>query len=138
MVEPDYDLLELENIVDSMIKVMREHDGAGLAAPQIGLNLKIFVWETGNGANAVVNPILTNLQGCQRGEEGCLSVPNKFWRVKRAYSCDLTGKNLKGEIVRAHGKGFLARVFQHELDHLSGKLILNRISRDQRDEFLRL
>lgn len=109
-----------------MEKLMLERDGVGLAAPQVGKNIRICVVNTSDGPQCLVNPKITKKSWAKEwGEEGCLSVPNVFGEVKRhkKITCKYTDKNKK--IIKLEAKGLLARVLQHEIDHLDGILFID-------------
>ena len=106
---------------------MKLSDGVGLSANQIGLNLNCFVAEVENKFYAVFNPKITKLsQEAEDMEEGCLSVPNNFGVVNRADKVWLEGLDANGKKVKFKVWGFLARVFQHEVDHLNGTLFIDK------------
>ena len=135
----------LHELVTDMVDTMREAPGVGLAAPQIGVGLAVFVWEwtTEDGVHhegVVVNPHLT-LGPIPRGRpdpeedlEGCLSVPDLRYPLNRAETAVLTGVTALQEPLKIRASGWLARIFQHEMDHLNGKLYVDRLRwRDKRD-----
>lgn len=111
-----------------MIKLMYKHDGVGLSANQVGLDLKFFVYDIGEGPVTVVNPSLGGARGSNVLEEGCLSIPGEVYEIKRAHSVLLRAKTIQGEPMVKLATGFLARVFQHEVDHLNGKLITEYVT----------
>ncbi|RJK97198.1 peptide deformylase [Vallicoccus soli] len=119
----------LADLVERMFASMKAAVGAGLAAPQIGVGLRVFVYDTGPGERGVVvNPSLERLEGgLQEGEEGCLSVPDLAYETPRAEHVRVTGVGVRGEPVAVEAEGFLARCFQHEVDHLDGRLYLERL-----------
>ena len=106
---------------------MRRADGVGLSANQVGLNEKMFVAEVDHKFYAIFNPkIIKKSDEKSEMEEGCLSVPDKFGTVIRADKVWLEGQNADGKKLKIKARGFLARVFQHELDHLEGKLFIDK------------
>ncbi len=109
-------------LIADMIQSMRRAGGIGLAAPQIGIPLRIVVAETGRGALAVVNPRLRRRAGSAVGIEGCLSIPGVYGEVSRAQRVEVEGRSLWGRRVVVRSRDLLARVFQHEVDHLNGVL----------------
>ena len=129
----------LHELVDDMIDTMRKAPGVGLAAPQIGVSLRVFVWEWVDEnevlhEGVVINPHLT-LGPTSRGpvdpeddEEGCLSVPDLRFPLKRAAEVVLTGLTPDQQTLEIAATGWLARIFQHEADHLDGTLYIDRLS----------
>lgn len=123
---------EIEELLSRMKKIMKEADGIGLAANQIGLNLNMFIAELpdkegGRKFYAVFNPEVEKMSGeVLTMEEGCLSVPGIFGEVERKESVILKGFDKSGKPVRMKARGLLARVFQHEVDHLGGGLFIDK------------
>lgn len=117
---------KITKLVEDMIETMYEANGAGLAAPQVGVNKRIIVVDLGEGPVCLINPVVQSAQGEEIDVEGCLSIPERWVYVKRAAEIEVTGLNEKGKPVRVKAEGFLARVLQHEIDHLDGILILDR------------
>ena len=120
----------LRELVERMIATMYEADGVGLAGPQVGIGLRLFVGDASderNGAFALINPGFSGLIGSVECEEGCLSVPEVRAKVKRAERLTVSGYNAEGTPVRFEADGLLARVCQHETDHLDGKLFIDHI-----------
>ncbi|MBC7076607.1 MAG: peptide deformylase [Syntrophomonadaceae bacterium] len=113
-------------VLDNMRDTMYAFDGIGLAAPQIGISKRIIVVDTGDNLIEMVNPEIIYGEGEQTGSEGCLSVPNVVGLVKRAKKVTVKGLNRKGEEVNIEASDLLARVFQHEIDHLDGVLFIDR------------
>ena len=113
-------------LLNDMIETMRDADGVGLAAPQVGVLRRVVVIETpDDGLFELINPKIIAYSGEQEGEEGCLSVPGRWGIVKRPMHVTVRAMNRKGEIVDITGSGLLARAFCHELDHLDGKLYID-------------
>jgi peptide deformylase len=132
---------EVENIdgrvaalAASMIETMYEAPGVGLAANQIGVQKRIFVYDKGDGPVVVVNPIIVESDGEWTYEEGCLSVPGMSWEITRANAVHLTGFDLDGNEIDVQTDEFEGRIFQHEMDHLEGVLLIERLDADQRRE----
>lgn len=121
-------------LCDDMIETMYNAPGVGLAAPQIGLSLRLFVFDAndGSGPGVVANPGLTELEGEQLEEEGCLSLPNLWCPTKRAMRVRVEGLDRLGDRISLVGEGLLARIFQHETDHLNGVLFIDRLDQDER------
>ena len=122
---------DLRRLVQDMIETMYAHEGIGLAAPQIGRDVQLFVANPTRQRGrevVVVNPTLTAARGRSRMVEGCLSVPEVWERVTRASRVPLEGQNLSGKPLAIDAEGLLAIVLQHEVDHLQGRLFLDRLS----------
>jgi peptide deformylase len=115
-------------ILDDMVDTMRVAPGVGLAAPQIGIPLRLIVVEYEDQLFHVVNPEISNLNGAETDEEGCLSVPNWQGPVTRATSLSVKGLDRSGRAFRLTADGWLARIFQHECDHLDGTLFIDRVT----------
>jgi len=112
-------------IFSEMLFTMKYFKGIGLAAPQVGLLKKIIVADIGEGEIMLANPKIIKLKGKDRMVEGCLSIPQAQVDVERAYEVIVEGLNEKGEQIEIKARGLLARVLQHEIDHLEGKLIID-------------
>ena len=129
---------DLDGIARDMVETMYAAPGVGLAAPQVGLDIRLMVIDitVGEDPNQVIvmaNPTLTEKDGEQHEEEGCLSVPGYAGVVTRPAWVRVTGQDLKGNEVTMEGTGLLARAFCHEIDHLDGKLFLERLGMLKRD-----
>lgn len=121
----------IRHLADKMVDIMLENKGVGLAGPQAGIPLRIFVVSldgTKENAKVYINPSMVPSGDLQPAEEGCLSVPGIFSKIRRYEKCTVTATGLDGKEFTEHAEGLLARVFQHECDHLNGMLIINRIS----------
>ena len=127
----------LERLVDDMLETMYEAPGVGLAAPQIGVSKAIFVGDIGDGPFVMANPQLIDLDGSWTFDEGCLSVPGKFWPIKRPGYAKATGIGLDGHAIACEGDELMGRVLQHEIDHLNGMLLLERLPRRTKRQALR-
>lgn len=127
----------LERLVDDMFETMYDAPGVGLAAPQIGVSKRIFVADVGEGPFVMANPELIETSDSWTFEEGCLSVPGKFWSIKRAGLAKASGFDRQGNDVVVEGDELLGRVLQHEIDHLQGILLLERLPRRVKKEALR-
>lgn len=113
-------------LLDDMVETMRAANGAGLAAPQVGILRRIVVVETEQeGLFELINPKIIAYSGEQESEEGCLSVPGKWGVTRRPMHVTVRAMNRKGETVDINASGFLAKAFCHELDHLDGKLYID-------------
>lgn len=130
----------LRTIVDDMVETMYDAPGVGLAAPQVGIQKRLFVYDLGDGEGprAVINPTVSEARGEWTYEEGCLSVPGLSWPILRPKEVHLTGWDLDGNEVSIDADEFDARVFLHEVDHLDGVLLVERLDEDQRKEALRI
>jgi peptide deformylase len=123
----------LRQLAADMLVTMYDAPGVGLAAPQIGRAIRLIVWDDGeHGPQAMANPVLSNTSGEQEDDEGCLSVPGLYFPVRRLGQVRADGFDLDGHPMVVEGEGLLARILQHEVDHLEGTLILERISREDR------
>jgi peptide deformylase len=116
---------EERNLLSYMAKIMYENNGVGLAAPQIGVDKKIIVVDTGQGLLKLINPRILEKEGRDSLSEGCLSLPEIFVPVDRATIIKVEGLNEDKKLVKLAINGFLARVIQHEVDHLNGVLIID-------------
>lgn len=130
---------ELRDIAAQMLDLMYEHEGVGLAANQVALPLRMFVLnpkgKRGEGEELVViNPELQMPKGTECDREGCLSLPGLFGEVRRAKQIRLSAYDLQGNPIERTLDGFLARVVQHEYDHLNGKFFFDRMTEEQRRE----
>ena len=132
----DFDL-ELRKLVEDLTETMMDAPGAGLAAPQIGVGLRVFTWYVDGEVGHLVNPDLSLSEDIQDGEEGCLSIPDITFDCKRAMSVVARGFNMHGEPVTIEGSQLLARAIQHETDHLDGILFIDRMDREQRKAAMR-
>ncbi|RAM37660.1 peptide deformylase [Arthrobacter globiformis] len=129
---------ELARLVADMTETMEDVEGAGLAAPQIGVSLRVFTYRIGGVEGHVVNPVLDNSEDFQADEvEGCLSIPGLGFPVRRYRSTRVTGVDINGNPVSVEAEGMLARCFQHETDHLDGILFTDRLEGEDRKAALR-
>jgi peptide deformylase len=128
----------LEHLAEEMIRVMREAEGVGLAANQIGRLKRIFVAAHEDEQYAIVNPVIEeHSDTMEKDIEGCLSIPETRVEVERPTAVTVSGQDPSGEPVRVEAEGLLARIFQHEIDHLDGVLILDRTGRESRKNAMR-
>jgi peptide deformylase len=123
---------ELRKLVEDLTDTMMDAPGAGLAAPQIGVGLRVFTWFVDDEVGHLVNPTLTLSEEVQDGEEGCLSIPGLVIDCRRALSVVAHGFDLHGEPLVVEGSHRLARAIQHETDHLDGVLFVDRLDREAR------
>ena len=123
---------ELRLLVRDLTETMLNAPGAGLAAPQIGVPLRVFVWDVDGELGHLVNPSLDLSEDLQEGEEGCLSFPELLYPTPRAMRAVAKGFNMHGEPITVEGTELLARALQHETDHLDGILFIERLSESDR------
>lgn len=135
----------LRQLVDDMFASQRAAEGVGLAANQIGVDLKVFVYDCPDDdgvrhVGALCNPVLEELPADRRqlddGNEGCLSVPGAYMSLARPDYAVVSGRDLDGNSVRVHGTGYFARCLQHETDHLHGRLYIDRLSKRERKDVM--
>jgi len=124
----------LVRLTEDMLTTMYDAPGIGLAAPQVGVQKRIFVYDWGEGPGVVVNPRIEESDGEWVYEEGCLSIPGLTWEILRPKEIHLVGVDLDGNEVSIETDELPARLFQHELDHLDGVLLLDHLDLDQRRE----
>jgi peptide deformylase len=129
---------KLIKLSEDMIETMYESGGLGLAANQVGLSSDLFVINISiqkeeRNPIVIINPTITVSEDKEMGEEGCLSIPDIFTEVERAQRVEVKGYDLKGDEVRYEAEGFLARAFQHEMDHLNGILFWDNLGKVKRD-----
>lgn len=117
---------EIRDLIETMYATMEKSRGLGLAAPQIGVSKRVFVYDVGEGRHAVINPRIVKSSGEESSVEGCLSIPGLQGEVPRAFRVTLTGLDESGRKIKIRAEGLLARVFQHEIDHLDGKMFVDR------------
>jgi len=115
-------------LLSSMARTMYSAKGVGLAAPQVGISESLIVVDAGCGLYKLINPKIMKKEGSQVSEEGCLSIPGAVIKVKRANKIVLEALDPEGKLVKIEAEGLLACVFQHEIDHLEGKLIVDYAS----------
>ena len=123
---------ELRNLVKDLFETMDDAPGAGLAAPQIGVPLRVFVWDIDDELGHLINPVLSLGDELQDGEEGCLSFPDLRYDTPRAMRVVANGMNMHGEPITIEGSEYLARAIQHETDHLDGILFIDRMTTEFR------
>ena len=116
---------KLKRLMDDMADTMYEANGVGLAAPQVGVPIRMVVIDTGEGLFELINPKIVKKEGLEIDTEGCLSVPQIFGEVERAAQVTVEFQNRRGRQQRVTATGLFARCIQHELDHLDGKLFID-------------
>jgi peptide deformylase len=129
-------------LIDDMVETMYAAPGVGLAAPQVGVSLRVMVLdvsvrEKGSGLIVLINPEVVSIKGEIEEAEGCLSIPDYRAEIKRAEMITVRGLNIEGKGIEITGKDLLARALQHEIDHLNGTLIIDRMSPIKREIFKR-
>ncbi|WP_277211403.1 peptide deformylase [Isoptericola croceus] len=128
----------VRGLVADLLETVDAEGRAGLAANQIGVNLRAFSWNVDDEIGYVLNPRIVDLsEEVQDGDEGCLSVPGLFYATERAWYARVEGIDLEGEPVVVEGTDLMARCLQHECDHLDGKLYLDRLERGIRKKAMR-
>jgi peptide deformylase len=129
---------ELRTLVKDLAETMIDAPGAGLAAPQIGVSLRVFTYDVDDEVGHLCNPVIAVVgDEDQEGEEGCLSFPGLTFPTKRHLRVIATGMNMHGDPVTVEGSELLARCIQHETDHLDGILFIDRLDRAQRKAAMR-
>ena len=123
---------ELRLLVKDLTETMLDAPGAGLAAPQIGVGLRVFVWDVDGELGHLINPSLDLSEEIQEGDEGCLSFPDMVYPTPRALRAVAKGFNMHGDPIIVEGTELLARALQHETDHLNGILFIDRLSSEDR------
>lgn len=125
----------LRKLAGDMLETMRAAPGVGLAAPQVGVDRRLFVFDSGERSGALCNPAIVWMsEETQEGEEGCLSIPNVYMPVVRALHIRVEAQDLDGTPVVEEVSEFEARIFQHEIDHLDGILFVDRLEPEVRKE----
>jgi peptide deformylase len=128
---------ELRRLVEDLTDTMLDAPGAGLAAPQLGVGLRVFTWYVDGRVGHLVNPRLTLSAECQDGGEGCLSIPGVTYDTRRAMHVVAHGFDMYGEPIVVEGSELLARAIQHETDHLDGILFIDRLDEAARKAAMR-
>ena len=118
---------EIAHFLEKMFATMYESNGVGLAAPQVGISLRIIVVDFGEGPVSVINPVIIEREGSQTGVEGCLSFPDLHGEVTRARKITVRGVDKNGKKIVLSGEDFWACAMQHEIDHLDGILFIDRV-----------
>ena len=125
-------------LVDDMLDTMYDAPGSGLAANQVGVQRRIFVYDIGDGPRTIINPRIVESAGEWSYDEGCLSVPGLSWQIVRPNEVHLVGIDLDGNELSIEADTLEGRVFQHELDHLDGILLVEHLDEAQRKEALKI
>jgi peptide deformylase len=118
----------IQKLIDDMIETMRQANGVGLAAPQVGVSLRVIVVQMpGEAPIAVINPEIVKRTGEQEVTEGCLSIPGYYGEIKRAAEVVVKGKDRRGKAIRIRATGLMAEALEHEIDHLNGTLYIDHV-----------
>ena len=128
---------KLVKLAEDMLETMYAEPGIGLAAPQVGVGRRLFVYDVGDGPETIVNPVISESRGEWVYEEGCLSVPGLYWEIVRPKEIHLTGYDLDGNEISLEADELLARLFQHELDHLDGVMLIDHLDDETRRAAMR-
>lgn len=128
---------KLVKLAEDMLQTMYAEPGIGLAAPQVGVQRRFFVYDLGDDPRALINPVIQESDGEWVYEEGCLSVPGLSWEIVRPKTIHITGYDLDGNEVSIEADELEARLYQHELDHLDGVLLIDRLDDKTRKAALR-
>ncbi|MEV0060646.1 peptide deformylase [Nocardia sp. NPDC058379] len=129
---------ELGQLIADLTETMHDDGGVGMAAPQIGVGLRVFVYDTGDAAGHVVNPVWSAIGDDEQvGPEGCLSIPGVRYDVRRALRVAVSGVDSAGAPVEFEAEGLLARCVQHETDHLDGVLFVSKLEPADRKDAMR-
>ena len=124
----------LARLTQDMLSTMYSAPGIGLAAPQVGVQKRLFVYDWGSGPGALINPEIKDADGEWVFEEGCLSIPGLSWELLRPKQVHIVGVDLEGKEVSFEADELESRLFQHEMDHLDGVLLVDHLDEDQRRE----
>lgn len=124
-------------LVNAMLDTMYDAPGVGLAAPQVGVEQRFFVYDVGDGPEVLINPRIVETEGEWVYEEGCLSIPGLAFEIVRPKLITVQANDLDGNEVVVQGDELLGRCFLHEIDHLDGVLMFDRMERDARKQAMR-
>lgn len=127
----------LERLIEDMLETMYAAPGVGLAGPQIGVSRRVFVYDIGEGPGHMINPELVETSDEWEFDEGCLSVPERFWPIVRPGFARVKGVAMDGSPLELAGDELMGRMLQHEFDHLNGTLLLERLGKRERRTALR-
>ncbi len=124
---------ELRRLVKDLTETMHDAPGSGLAAPQVGVSLRVFVYDVDDDAGHLINPVLGPFsEEMMDGDEGCLSIPGLSFELKRPERVVAAGQNMYGDPIVIEGSGYLSRALQHETDHLDGVLFIDKLDETTR------
>lgn len=121
----------LGQLIDDMTETMFKAEGVGLAAPQVGILRRYCIVDVGDGIIELVNPVIEKQSGSQIGEEGCLSIPDRYETVERPMKVTVHAQDRNGKGFKITAEGFKARALCHEIDHLDGILYIDKIKKEQ-------
>ncbi|MEK0306690.1 peptide deformylase [Bifidobacterium favimelis] len=127
----------IRSLVRDLLDTVDDPGRAGLSANQIGINLRVFSYNIGGKVGYIINPVIDKTSGEQYGEEGCLSLPDLWYPTRRADYARAHGIDLEGRPVTLEGHGIMARMIQHECDHLDGHVYIDRLEKDVRKAAMR-
>lgn len=127
----------VRNLVQDLLDTVDDPYRAGVSANQIGVSLRAFSYNIDGKIGYVLNPVLEETRGEQYGDEGCLSLPNLWYKTKRADYARVRGMDLDGNEIVLEGDGIMGRMLQHETDHLNGHLYIDRLEKDERRAAMR-
>lgn len=128
---------KLAKLAQDMLVTMYDEPGIGLAAPQVGVQKRFFVYDYGNGPAVLINPVISESDGEWTYEEGCLSVPGLSWEIVRPKQILITGFDMDGNEVSIEADELESRLYQHEMDHLDGVLLVDHLDGDTRKAAMR-
>jgi peptide deformylase len=114
-----------------MFRILDRHNGAGLSAPQVGMNVRMFAWKENGFCQIIWNPVLISVSGQQQSVEGCLSLPGVTVTMTRGTSSILKGIGINNLPIQFIGDAHTTRIWQHEIDHLDGKLIIDNMTKEE-------
>jgi len=118
----------IQRLIDDMVETMRQANGVGLAAPQVGISLRVAVLQIPDEEPmAIINPEIVKRDGEQEVTEGCLSIPGYFGELKRSASVTVKGRDRQGKMIRIKATGLMAEALEHEIDHLNGILYIDHL-----------
>ena len=123
---------KIKALLDNMAETMYQAEGVGLAAPQVGVSLRVIVLDVGEGLIELINPVVIEQEGTETAAEGCLSIPGMYGDVERFSQVSVEGWNRNGKKIKVSGCGLLARALQHEIDHLDGILFIDKATSIQK------
>jgi len=124
----------LASLCERMLEAMYQAPGIGLAAPQVGISKRFFVYDYGDGPKILINPEIVDTDGEWEYDEGCLSIPGLSWNIVRPKQIHIVGYDIDGREVSIEADELESRLFQHEMDHLNGKLLLDYLDEEQQKE----
>lgn len=127
----------VRHLVEDLLETVNDPGRAGLSANQIGVSLRAFSYNIDGRIGYILNPVIEELSGEQYDDEGCLSVPGLWYKTRRSNYARVRGIDLDGKEIVLEGEGLMARMLQHECDHLDGHIYLDRLEKDVRKQALR-